>query len=138
MTEKQLEDIVEKYHYGYGEYDITGVIDGVLELYNKEKQKQIDMIVYCKQCEGTGVVTDPTGACKSPYNCCGGCYKDVTCHDCKNGKVDIDLVNEYSEEFKDIETDIVTVFIDLTERGMEDVEAKRVILDLISNIITEI
>ena len=53
------------------------------------------MIVYCKQCEGTAIVTDPTGACKSPYNCCGGCYKDVTCHDFKDGKVDIDLVNEY-------------------------------------------
>jgi hypothetical protein len=52
--------------------------------------------------------------------------------------VDIDLVNEYSEEFKDIETDIVTVFIDLTERGMEDIEAKRVILGLISNIIREV
>ena len=96
------------------------------------------MIVNCKQCDGTGIVTDPVGACRSPYNCCGGCEKDVTCHDCTDGKVDIDLVNEYSEEFKDIETDIVTVFIDLTERGMEDIEAKRVILGLISNIIREV
>jgi hypothetical protein len=96
------------------------------------------MIVNCKQCEGTATVTDPTGACRSPYNCCGGCEKDVTCHDCKDGKVDIDLVYEYSEEFKDIEADIVTVFIDLTERGVEGNEAKRVILGLISNIIIEI
>jgi hypothetical protein len=96
------------------------------------------MIVYCKQCEGTAIVTDPTGACKSPYNCCGGCYKDVTCHDCKDGKVDVDLVNEYKYEVKDIETHITTMFTDLTERGMEDDEAKRVILGLISNIITEI
>jgi hypothetical protein len=96
------------------------------------------MIVYCKQCDGTGIVTDPVGACKSPYNCCGGCEKDVTCHDCIDGKVDIDLVTEYKYEVKDIETHIVTMFIDLTERGMEDVEAKRVIMDLISNIITEI
>jgi hypothetical protein len=96
------------------------------------------MIVNCKVCEGTATVTDPVGACKSPYNCCGGCYKDVTCHDCTDGKVDIDLVNEYCEEFKDIETHIVTMFIDLTERGMEDVEAKRVILGLISDIIREV
>jgi hypothetical protein len=97
------------------------------------------MIVNCKQCEGTATVTDPTGACKTQSNeCCGGCEKDVMCDNCIDGKVDIDLVTEYREEFKDIETDIVTVFIDLTERGVEDVEAKRVILDLISNIITEI
>jgi hypothetical protein len=51
--------------------------------------------------------------------------------------VDIDLVNEYKWEVKDIETHIVTMFIDLTERGMEDVEAKLIIMDLISNIKTE-
>ena len=97
------------------------------------------MIVNCKQCEGTAIVTDPVGACKDWSNeCCGGCEKDVTCHDCKNGFMDIELHEEYHEEFKDIETDIVTVFIDLTERGMEDVEAKKAILALISNIITEI
>ena len=96
------------------------------------------MKVNCKVCEGTATVTDPTGACKSPYNCCGGCYKDVTCHDCKDGKVDIDLVTEYKYEVKDIETHITTMFTDLTERGMEDDEAKMVILELISNIITEI
>ena len=96
------------------------------------------MIVYCKQCEGTGTVTDPYGACRTSSNeCCGGCEKDVTCHDCTDGKVDIDLVNEYKHEVSDIETHIVTMFIDLTERGVEDVEAKRVILELISNIITE-
>jgi hypothetical protein len=96
------------------------------------------MTVNCKQCEGTATVTDPVGACKSPYNCCGGCEKDVTCHDCKNGKVDVDLVTEYKWEVKDIETHITTMFTDLTERGVEDVEAKRVILGLISDIITEI
>jgi hypothetical protein len=52
--------------------------------------------------------------------------------------VDIDLVTEYKYEVMDIETHITTMFTDLTERGIEDVEAKRVILDLISNIITEI
>jgi hypothetical protein len=102
------------------------------------KQKQIDMIVNCKVCEGTAIVTDPTGACRSPHNCCGGCYKDVTCHDCKDGKVDIDLVTEYKYEVMDIETHIVTMFTDLTERGVDDVEAKKAIMDLISNIITEI
>jgi hypothetical protein len=97
------------------------------------------MKVYCKQCDGTGIVTDPVGACKDwSTECCGGCEKDVMCDNCIDGKVDIDLVYEYSEEFKDIETDIVTVFIDLTERGMEDTEAKKVILDLISDIIIEI
>jgi hypothetical protein len=96
------------------------------------------MIVNCKVCEGTAIVIDPTGACKSPYNCCGGCEKDVTCHDCTDGKVDIDLVTEYKYEVKDIETHITTMFTNLTERGMEDDEAKRVILELISNIITEI
>ena len=97
------------------------------------------MIVYCKQCEGTAIVTDPYGACKDWSNeCCGGCEKDVTCDNCKNGFMDIELHEEYSEEFKDIETDIVTIFIDLTERGVEGNEAKRVILGLISNIITEI
>jgi hypothetical protein len=97
------------------------------------------MIVNCKVCEGTGIVSDPTGACRTQSNeCCGGCEKDVTCHDCKDGKVDIDLVNEYKWEVKDIETHIVTIFIDLTERGMENDEAKRAIMDLISNIITEI
>jgi hypothetical protein len=96
------------------------------------------MIVNCKVCEGTAIVTDPVGACRSPYNCCGGCEKDVTCHDCKDGKVDIDLVTEYREEFKDIETHIVTMFIDLTERGVEDVEAKKVILELISDIVGEV
>jgi hypothetical protein len=39
MTEQQLEEIVEKYHYGYGEYDVSGIIEDVLELYNKEKQQ---------------------------------------------------------------------------------------------------
>ena len=44
MTEKQLEDIVEEYHYGYGEYDITGVIDKVLDLY-KSKVKEVETIL---------------------------------------------------------------------------------------------
>jgi hypothetical protein len=52
--------------------------------------------------------------------------------------VDIDLVNEYKYEVMDIETHITTMFTDLTERGMEDYKAKRVILDLISDIIVEI
>jgi hypothetical protein len=39
MTEQQLEEIVEKHHYGYGEYDGSGIIEDVLELYNKEKQQ---------------------------------------------------------------------------------------------------
>jgi hypothetical protein len=50
----------------------------------------------------------------------------------------IDLVTDYKWEVKDIETHITTMFTDLTERGMEDVEAKRVILELISDIIVEI
>jgi hypothetical protein len=96
------------------------------------------MIVNCKVCEGTAIVTDPTGACRSPYNCCGGCEKDVTCHNCIDGKVDIDLVTEYKYEVMDIETHITTMFTNLTERGMEDYRAKMVILELISNIIIEI
>ena len=97
------------------------------------------MIVDCRDCEGTGIVTDPVGACKDWSNeCCGGCEKDVMCDNCKDGNVDIELHEEYREEFKDIETDIVTVFIDLTERGVEGNEAKLAIMDLISNIITEI
>ena len=97
------------------------------------------MKVYCKQCEGNGYITDPYGACRTQSNeCCGGCEKDVMCDNCKDGNVDIELHEEYREEFKDIETDIVTVFIDLTERGVEGNEAKLAIMDLISNIITEI
>jgi hypothetical protein len=57
---------------------------------------------------------------------------------CKDGKVNIEVSEEYREELKDIETDIVTIFIDLTERGMEDDEAKKVILELISDIIGEV
>jgi hypothetical protein len=52
--------------------------------------------------------------------------------------VDIDLVNEYKYEVMDIETHITTMFTDLTERGMEDDEAKRVILELISDIVGEV
>jgi hypothetical protein len=52
--------------------------------------------------------------------------------------VDIDLVTEYKYEVMDIETHITTMFTDLTERGMEDDEAKRVILELISDIVGEV
>ena len=57
---------------------------------------------------------------------------------CKDGKVNIEVSEEYREELKDIETDIVTMFIDLTERGVEDYRAKMVILELISDIIGEV
>ena len=50
----------------------------------------------CENCDGSGTIS--VRNCHNNSNeCCGGCYKDVTCEDC-NGDGQIEMTEEEIEE----------------------------------------